>query len=650
MKELYKGELTAPPEGLDLPIWDEKKTIPWKEHGYLILILKNNEEHTLTFNVDFYTGRNEQEYALRVTFSILPHMVCTVPIDLSLFDSQTLIVPRTKGRLRMMVYGKPLKLEDIAGFKLTTLKCHKEQSISLKHMYLSKEIPELTLPEEPLMDEMGQWLHKEWKGKQQDVNECVEMLRKKLELAEKEGNNYRNEEWDSYGGWKKKTFHKTGWFHVAKDEKRFWLVDPEGNAFFSTGIDCINAGNDTPVFMEEELCQWIPDRKEPLYSDAWGKNDSFNYGIANLIRAFGAEKWKESFYKIIKHYLYQWHINTIGNWSSLEFIRYAHMPYVLALDTVGEDFPGTENMIFRDFPDVFSEEYTKNAVKYAQNIKPFAKDPYLIGYFMRNEPSWGFVHNMLIAEEMLETAGEFSSRQVFIQRMEEKYKTINAFNQSWRLQFSSFEDLNKPLRHAADYSEKAREDLKAFSGEMIKRYVQIPAQELRKADSNHLNLGMRYAFITDPVMLSGHEYFDVFSINLYQMSPLKELTEMGDILQMPVMLGEFHFGALDRGMLSTGLRGVSNQSERGKAYRYYVEQGIKSGYFLGAHYFQLVDQNCLGRSDGENYQIGLIDIAMQEYEDMTEKVTECNRHIYEVLSGKRTVTEDKAVEMPAIHC
>ncbi len=651
MKDLYSGELLAPSSGLELPIWDEEKKIPWQDARYLVLVLKNNENHTLTFNVDFYTDKKAEEYALRVTFSILPHIDCTVPIDLNLFGSQTLIVPRTKGRLRMMVYGKPLRQEEIVGLKLTILKCCKEQSVILRHMYLSYEMPDLTLPEEPLMDEMGQWIQKEWDSKLHSVEECTKILRERLDLAEKENCCYDNQEWDVYGGWKKKKFNKTGWFHVVEDGKRYWLADPEGNAFFSTGIDCMHAGNDTPVYMEAELCKWIPDRNDLEYSDGWEKEGrSFNYGIANLIRAFGRRKWKESFYKILKSYLYKWHINTIGNWSSLEFIRYAKMPYVLPLDAMGAPFPGTEKSIFRDFPDVFSEEYKQNAVKYAQNIKPFVDDPYLIGYFMRNEPSWGFVFNMLIAEEMLESEENFVSRQIFIRRLAEKYKIVEALNFAWNVQLSSFADLNKPLRHAADYSGSAREDIKEFSKEMIERYVQIPALELRKLDPNHLNLGMRYAFVTDPVMLSGHEYFDVFSMNLYQMSPYRELAEIGEILHMPIMIGEFHFGALDKGLLSTGLRAVASQRERGKAYRYYMEQGVKSGYFLGAHYFQLVDQNCLGRFDGENYQIGIVDLALQEYKDMTEIMTECNKHIYKVINGEQPVFADAVKEIPAVHC
>ena len=52
-------------------------------------------------------------------------------------------------------------------------------------------------------------------------------------------------DWDAYGGWVKKKFRKTGWFHVERENGRYWLADPEGNAFLSAGLDCINPGEGT---------------------------------------------------------------------------------------------------------------------------------------------------------------------------------------------------------------------------------------------------------------------------------------------------------------------------------------------------------------------------------------------------------------------
>jgi hypothetical protein len=74
--------------------------------------------------------------------------------------------------------------------------------------------------------------------------------------------------------------------------------------------------------------------------------------------------------------------------------------------------------------------------------------------------------------------------------------------------------------------------------------------------TDHLNLGMRYAYISSEELFAGCENFDVFSINCYKMNPAPEIMKAGQSTGLPVMIGEYHFGALDRGPVATGLRAV----------------------------------------------------------------------------------------------
>ena len=123
----------------------------------------------------------------------------------------------------------------------------------------------------------------------------------------------------------------------------------------------------------------------------------------------------------------------------------------------------------------------------------------------------------------------------------------------------------------------SRDDLKAFSRLLIDRYVRVPAEALRRVDPHHLNLGMRYAYITDPDLLVGSDCYDVFSINSYRRTAYDQIEYVGKLLDMPVMVGEFHHGATDRGLSAHGIRGVESQVERGVAYRYYMEQSARAG-------------------------------------------------------------------------
>ena len=114
------------------------------------------------------------------------------------------------------------------------------------------------------------------------------------------------------------------------------------------------------------------------------------------------------------------------------------------------------------------------------------------------------------------------------------------------------------------------------------------------------------------------------------------------------MIGEFHFGALDRGMDATGLRGVASQTDRGKAYRRYMHRAASHPMCLGAHYFILYDQAYLGRFDGENYQIGALDVCSHPYSEFIDGIVRAHSEIYEVADGTLPVTDELAEEIEAI--
>ncbi|MDF2543608.1 MAG: hypothetical protein K0S47_3326 [Herbinix sp.] len=657
----YPEEFHCPAEGLDLCVYKKDSPISdgllLEKMKYLVLEAQVLEEHSMCFQVSVYRTSPQPgvEADLRMIFGLLPGINLTVPVSLDILNSQNLFPPRTIGRLKMTVFGKPIRLEEVGEIHVTTIPFLKEHEVKIRNLYFTDTEPEIILEDVKLMDGLGQWIPKQWSNKMADREACNTYLKGLREKADHFDYQYPYPDWDQYGGWLKKPMTRTGWFHTEYDGNRWWLVDPEGNAFVSAGLDCLRPGNETRVDPVRPWCSFIPDDIE-IYGDALktrSKNNHMefcNYGIVNLIDAFGPDQWWDVWAKILKMFLYEWGFNTIGNWSDPKFIRYAQMPYVIPLDTYSpKGYPSTAAHIFRDFPDVYAKEFKDNAEEYALGLEQFKEDPYMIGYFMRNEPAWAFVYELNIAEEMLANPTRTASKIEFITRLKDKYNDIATFNVAWKLELKEFEDLYQPLYHACDSSEHAKRDLTEFSKEMITLYVQIPSKACKKVDKNHLNLGMRYAYITDSSLLSGYENFDVFSINSYQFSPYKEVEQLGKLLDMPVMIGEFHQGALDMGLTAHGIKAVIDQTDRGKGYRYYVEQGSLSKFFLGAHYFQLNDQSCLGRFDGENYQIGVLDVCMQEYIDMMEAVKICHSTLYQVVEGSIPAFDDKPDEITPIH-
>src|SRR5690606_25369198 len=117
----------------------------------------------------------------------------------------------------------------------------------------------------------------------------------------------------------------------------------------------------------------------------------------------------------------------------------------------------------------------------------------------------------------------------------------------------------------------------------------------------------------------------------------------------PVMIGEFHHGAVDRALPATGIIGVTNQKDRGRAYRHYIEQGFARPEITGMQYFQWIDQPMYGRMDGENSNIGVVDMNNIPYPELTKAMTITNERIYEIGSGRVEPVEENIKRIPAIH-
>jgi hypothetical protein len=606
--------------------------LDWRQAKYLVVEVLNHEEVIMGVCFGFWKKGNESEIQdMQITMGLIPGVRTVLCLPLSVLDGQSLFLERTPGKLKSLVLGNKLDLNEVNRFSIGTMKAYKNQKLKIFRCYLSDKEPEYTLPDMQLVDDLGQNMLRQWEGKTKDQEELKSYLKQ-----ESESSSYVSyfDFWSKFGGWKGRRFEATGYFRTQWDGKRWWLVDPEGYVFYSTGVDCVSPGENCRTTDIEKFFSWLPP-KEGIYKEAWStqrgkwQGEYVNFAVANLIKVFGQEWWNNWRDITIKR-MAKWGFNTIGNWSSDRFIKEADIPYVYPL----KDFPDTREKVFRDFPDVFSDEYKKNSKKFAEQLVDFEEDPYLIGYFLRNEPQWAFIDGLNIAEELLENEKPLASKKYLIEFLVKRYEgDVCKFNKAWNLNVAGFEKLNNCIRRAASLSESSKKDLKDFSKLMIERYVKLPSQECKKLDPHHLNLGMRYAFISDESLLSGSENFDVFSINCYKMNPIMEIEQVGKLLNMPVIIGEYHFGALDRGLTSTGLRGVVSQEERGKAYKYYNENAAQTKWCVGTHYFILNDQALLGRFDGENMQIGCVDVCHKPYAEFVKLIRDTNRTIYQVAEG-----------------
>jgi len=94
--------------------------------------------------------------------------------------------------------------------------------------------------------------------------------------------------------------------------------------------------------------------------------------------------------------------------------------------------------------------------------------------------------------------------------------------------------------------------------------------------------------------------------------------------------------------MTPGLRQTASQEERGVAYRYYVENAAADPSLVGTHWFEWIDEPSTGRFDGENYNIGLVDVTDRPYRELVEAAQATHKRLLGVHSGKEAPTSRQA--------
>ena len=640
------GLMILPPQGGGLALSPQDAA----SHAYLNLTLTVEEDHAMAFELRVWA--EEQDPRVIIRFGVMPRYRTRVPLSMGWLDGHVLFPGHVAGELKVVCHGSRIAPEEIRRVELTSMPCFHEVRVRLEDWAWSDApCTPAPVPSTPLVDELGQYIPKDWPGKTLDADSLNAFLQEQARLPQA----YPSPAWDAWGGCAQRPMAQgTGFFTRLKKDGRWYLLDPDGCAFFSLGPDCVVARCDARIDGLESLVRGLPPRNAPeareLYAPMrrdFGEVDRgpglmYSFERANLRRAFGAD-WESAWRRMVVAQLKQAGLNTLGNWS--DEALFGRMPYVTSL----RRFPETAHKIFRDFPDVFSPEYREDADRCAQALLPRRDDPYMIGYFLRNEPSWAFVDGLILADEVLRDQADTCCKAELIAFLQARYGSVEALNAAWGSSFACFEDLRHPEAKMSARFPKAEGDLRAFSRRLMAAYVSTPAAACRRADPHHMILGMRWAWISDPALAEGWDNFDVFSINCYAVDPtatLERVRELG--VDLPVMIGEFHFGALDAGLTATGLEAVPDQRERAAAFRYYVERVAAHPQGVGCHYFQCYDQFVLGRFDGENYNIGLFDVCLRPYAEMLQASRTCGESVWAIHAAEAAPTERRPRTIPMI--
>jgi hypothetical protein len=467
------------------------------------------------------------------------------------------------------------------------------QTLEIGNVRLTMAAEDTIFTQGPLVDEFGQWIPADWPGKAKTLDDLNAAWRtEESSIRESEFNVSK------YGGFLDARTKATGFFRVEKIDDRWWFVDPEGYLFFSAGVTCIsNRCNLARVQGREYIYTALPGddimataRRGGTATTQAPVNPSFY--TWNLHRRFGPdwfEKWID--HTILR--MESWGLNTIANWSDASIGQSGRMPYVanisgwgIAANTMG-------------LPDVYVAGYAAMVdAAAARQCAPLKDDPYLLGYFIGNEQPWP-------------------------NREQELARVI-------------LEGEDIPMKAALiEYlaGGDTPERRKAFIYETYSKFLNIVNSAVKRHDPNHLNLGIRYGGSVPEELARASMGFDVFSINIYGFDPSDKVKHVYDITGLPVIIGEFHFSTVERG-LSPWLLQVSNMEERGVGYRYYVENAAAHPALIGTHWFQWIDQPATGRGDGENGLIGFVDVTDLPHTDLVEAAKETHKRLFDIHSGK----------------
>ena len=285
----------------------------------------------------------------------------------------------------------------------------------------------------------------------------------------------------------------------------------------------------------------------------------------NLREKFGKQDFKADYYDFVLRRLDAWGINTVGNWSDGDLTKLSRKPYAIVAVSKPSGLPYLSSGFYDTLDETFAGKM-RDAVAAA-----FAAEGSALAHAAADPMCIGF----FIDNEL-----SFPSDSAY------------------------FEPYFKACKEA-----------------------------LAAAAPGKLYLGCRFKGLrnSDALWNAAARWCDVISVNSYvsSVAVFGEGAYAAPAFDKPVLHSEFHFGTMHRGMFSPGLCPVGDQCERGRSYRRVVEGALRHPLFVGSHWFQYRDQPLVGRGDGENYQIGFVDVCDRPYPKLAEAARAVAETMYE---------------------
>ena len=367
--------------GKKIALKDINPDLPTDWDGYNYVVLEYKTTTAQRFQLGFTTewGYNELRIMSYVPGAwnrlVIPMKYFTQLPDAAFDLAATNNKPRYMGWINLGGKRGPMKGVDSVGVRIR--KPIGNPEISIRNITLSIDDPgDAYLEDTQAYDEFGQSIRCDYPEKVSSLDGL------KKEWAEESDSidTYESYGYSKFGGYLRSRYDQgTGYFRVAKIDGRWWFIDPEGYLFLSVGVDCVGIGHGGDV---RDL-----EKRGAIYSELPSDSLAFNgpspsFGRWNLIRRFGNDYESPAIDLTIKR-MRKWGLNTIANWSEPRVFDKNEMAFIVPMRDLGMDAQ------LMSLCDVYDPDYKKVIDESVSSfVAQFKGNPWLIGYFVSNEPSW----------------------------------------------------------------------------------------------------------------------------------------------------------------------------------------------------------------------------------------------------------------------
>jgi hypothetical protein len=443
----------------------------WSQSHAMSLRVQNAMDWALTLDVTLDSAEGKR-LSTRIALPAGPAQTLLIPLGAT--------SPRAQGMRAGLVmpwyhHGRRLLLAETVTGEIDKARV-KSVSISIpaphavQHLLLGRfavsDGAELGGAYHKIVDGYGQFSRSDWPGKIKSAAQLPQQIaneQRQLQawLAERPAQ-------DSFGGWVGgAAFTASGFFRTEKRAGRWFLITPQGNPFYSLGVNTVTASqSQTYVEGRETMFAALPAADEPLAAFYGRGEDQADTG-ANRGRAFSSGRWYD-FYRanLERSYgqqppqvwrqqaqdrLQAWGFNTLGNWSDADFAQDRRMPYSIPLSIHG-DYATISTGVdwWGGMPDPFDPRFAMAAERaIAIATRDHREDPWVIGYYADNELAWAGPaqdpqSRYALAYATLRLTTDVPAKRAFLKQLRDKYRNQAGLSSAWGIALPAWELMEDP--------------------------------------------------------------------------------------------------------------------------------------------------------------------------------------------------------------